>query len=140
MSSLTVSLNELKKAGACRERYAHLVEKLGGVSFDHDARINLLTVMEHNGLKDTLWALRRIPTKRGKIICILFAADCAERVLPLFEQRFPNDDRPRKAIAAARNYAYAADADAAADAAAAARAQMRARCCESVRKYLPTLP
>ena len=95
MSSLTVSLNELKKAGACRERYAHLVEKLGGVSFDHDARINLLTVMEHNGLKDTLWALRRIPTKRGKIICILFAADCAERVLPLFEQRFPNDDRPR---------------------------------------------
>ena len=32
----------------------------------------------------------------------LFAADCAERVLPLFESRYPDDDRPRKAIEAAR--------------------------------------
>ena len=31
-----------------------------------------------------------------------WAADCAERVLPLFEQAHPNDDRPRKAIAACR--------------------------------------
>ena len=35
----------------------------------------------------------------------LFAVDCAERVLPLFEKRHPNDDRPRKAIQAARDYA-----------------------------------
>ena len=35
----------------------------------------------------------------------LFAADCAERVLPLFEKERPNDDRPRKAIEAARAYA-----------------------------------
>ena len=35
----------------------------------------------------------------------LFAADCAERVLPIFEERYPNDDRPRKAIEAARLYA-----------------------------------
>ncbi len=33
---------------------------------------------------------------------VLFAADCAERVLPLFEAQRPGDDRPRKAIAAAR--------------------------------------
>lgn len=32
----------------------------------------------------------------------LFAADCAERVLPIFEKEYPNDDRPRKAIEAAR--------------------------------------
>ncbi len=35
----------------------------------------------------------------------LEAADCAERVLPLFENRFPNDDRPRKAIEATRAWA-----------------------------------
>jgi hypothetical protein len=35
----------------------------------------------------------------------LFAADCAERLLPLFEKRHPNDDRPRKAIEAARAFA-----------------------------------
>ena len=32
----------------------------------------------------------------------LWAADCAERVLPLFEKQHPQDDRPRQAIEAAR--------------------------------------
>lgn len=32
----------------------------------------------------------------------LFAVDCAEDVLHLWEERYPNDDRPRKAIEAAR--------------------------------------
>ena len=35
----------------------------------------------------------------------LFAADCAERVLPIFEKRYPKDDRPRKAIGVARRFA-----------------------------------
>jgi len=34
-----------------------------------------------------------------------WAADCAERVLPLFEREAPDDDRPRDAIARARAYA-----------------------------------
>ena len=33
-----------------------------------------------------------------------WAADCAERVLPLFEQAYPNDHRPRKAIEACRTW------------------------------------
>ena len=33
-----------------------------------------------------------------------WAADCAERVLPLFENAFPKDDRPRKAIQACRTW------------------------------------
>ena len=35
----------------------------------------------------------------------LWAADCAEHVLPYFEKEYPTDDRPRKAIAAARAWA-----------------------------------
>ena len=35
----------------------------------------------------------------------LFAADCAEHVLPLFLKSYPNDDRPAKAIQAARDFA-----------------------------------
>jgi len=34
-----------------------------------------------------------------------WAADCAERVLPLFEAEAPTDDRPRDAIARARAFA-----------------------------------
>jgi hypothetical protein len=35
----------------------------------------------------------------------LWAADCAERALPVFEARAPGDSRPREAIAAARAFA-----------------------------------
>ena len=35
----------------------------------------------------------------------LFACDCAERVLPLFEAEFPDDNRPRQAIETARKFA-----------------------------------
>jgi hypothetical protein len=35
----------------------------------------------------------------------LFACDCAERALPIYEKRCPGDDRPRKAIETARRYA-----------------------------------
>ncbi len=34
-----------------------------------------------------------------------WAADCAEHVLPLFEERHPHDHRPRDAIAAGRAWA-----------------------------------
>ena len=55
-----------------------------------------------------------------------WAADCARRVLPLFEEACPRDDRPRKAVEAARAWArsdigYAAVRAAALAAHAAAR-------------------
>ena len=33
----------------------------------------------------------------------LWAIACAELVLPIFEEKYPNDDRPRKAIEAAKD-------------------------------------
>ena len=36
---------------------------------------------------------------------VLWAADCAERVLPYFEEKYPKDGRPRKAVEAARAWA-----------------------------------
>jgi hypothetical protein len=56
----------------------------------------------------------------------LFAADCAERVLYIFEKHYPKDDRPRKAIQAARDFADG-KIDAAAWAAARAAAWDAAR-------------
>lgn len=35
----------------------------------------------------------------------LFACDCAERVLPIYERDYPNDRRPRAAIETARRFA-----------------------------------
>ena len=38
-------------------------------------------------------------------ILAIWAADCAERVLPYFEEKYPEDTRPRKAIEACRQWA-----------------------------------
>jgi hypothetical protein len=38
-------------------------------------------------------------------ILAIWAADCAERVLPYFEGKYPDDTRPRKAIEATREWA-----------------------------------
>jgi hypothetical protein len=43
--------------------------------------------------------LESVPKK----IAAAFAADCAARVLPLFEAAYPTDDRPRQAIEVARS-------------------------------------
>ena len=45
--------------------------------------------------------MKKVDDKEHKLLA-LWAADCAEHVLPLFEDYYPEDDRPRKAIAAAR--------------------------------------
>lgn len=70
---------------------------------------------------------------------VLWATNCAEEVLHIFEEKYPNDDRPRKAIEAgrmwanreltvseARSAAFAAHAAARAAVHVAARAAARA--------------
>jgi hypothetical protein len=56
-----------------------------------------------------------------------WAADCAERVLELYERDRPGDDRPRRAVQAARGWAGGgAGAGSAREAASAAQAAARA--------------
>ena len=48
-------------------------------------------------------AMGRI-SKRDQRLLAVWAADCAERVIPFFEKAYPKDDRPRKAIDAGRTW------------------------------------
>jgi hypothetical protein len=70
---------------------------------------------------------------------VVWAAECAEHVLPNFEKKYPNDDRPRRAVEAGRAWvrgemalgevrgaAFAAHSAARAATDAAARAAARA--------------
>lgn len=41
-------------------------------------------------------------SKLGHKSLVLWAADCAEHILPYFENKFPGDNRPREAIEVAR--------------------------------------
>ncbi len=43
--------------------------------------------------------------KPNQQVLALWATDCAEHVLPYFEEKYPKDDRPRKAIEECRKWA-----------------------------------
>ena len=77
--------------------------------------------------EDRLWVLiRMLPAREQR----LFACDCAERALPIFERANPDDHRPREAIEVARRYAMGTatiDDLHAAKQAAAAAARVAAR-------------
>jgi hypothetical protein len=45
-------------------------------------------------------------SKEEQRLMAAWAADCAERVLPLFEKMYPQDERPRKAIEACRTWIH----------------------------------
>ena len=49
--------------------------------------------------------IRKVETWNDKNLR-LYAADCAKRILGLYEKQYPKDDRPRKAIQATRDFAY----------------------------------
>lgn len=43
-------------------------------------------------------------SKQEQTLLAIWAADCAEHVLPFFEKAYPKDDRPRKAIETCRTW------------------------------------
>ncbi len=51
-----------------------------------------------------LWTLRRA-SKLTKVQYVELAVICAQRVLAIYDKKYPKDDRPRKAIEAAMAYA-----------------------------------
>ena len=86
----------------CREK--NLIEWLGPVIWL--AEYDPTEIIECNG---------KIVVRRARLVkqfktwnaktARLFACDCAERVLPIFEKQYPNDFRPRNAILASRKFA-----------------------------------
>jgi hypothetical protein len=137
---MQTTLNRIKLQSPCGLLEPKNTEKGWGKLLNHlnktqsdDEPLELRTILESNGLEDTIWSLRAVEGKDKEIR--LFAADCAELVLPIYEKRYPDDNRPRLAIKAARDYAKglitkeelaAARAAAWAAAGAAARAAARA--------------
>jgi hypothetical protein len=101
---LTTTLNLLHKAGACKSRYKVLLTALG-TDYPKEQEINLLTILEICGLDDALWALRAT-AQDCEQVARLMSADFAEEVLPIWQTYAGDDDRPQKAIQAARDYAH----------------------------------
>jgi hypothetical protein len=99
---MQTTLNKIKEHSPCEEGWEKLLNHLNKTQSD-DEPLDLRTILESNGVDDTIWAFRAVEGKDKEIR--LFAADCAESVLPIYEKNYPDDKRPRLAIQAARDYA-----------------------------------
>jgi hypothetical protein len=120
----TTTLNRIRDAGPCREGWEKLLAHLGKTKAD-DEPLQLMTVLDSNGLDDALWVLSyAMPDDR---LARHFQAWCAEQVLHIFEAERPTDTRVRDQIAMLRNDEATAAALAAARDAALAAARVGRR-------------
>jgi hypothetical protein len=105
---MKTTLNKILKANPCGQRrgsgrgWDKLLTYLGKEQAD-DEELSIRTILESNGIYDAIWVLRAVDGYDREMR--LFAADCAESVLHIYEKENPRDDRPRKTIQAARDYA-----------------------------------
>ena len=130
---MKTTLNEIRKHHPCQDGWEKLLRHLNKTKPD-DKPLPLLTILESNGLDDTLWCLRAVEgfDREKRLLAIAFARevehlmpDAAKSALDVAE-RFANGlatvEELAQAYAAARSAAYADyDADAAHAARSAAR-------------------
>ena len=98
---LNTTFNLAHKAGACTESYKKMAVALDITKYRKDTPIPLSNVLEVCGLHDAIWAMRCTQENSENFI-IEFACRCAEHTLCNYENLYPEDKRPRKAIEAAR--------------------------------------
>jgi hypothetical protein len=98
---MKTTLNKIRQHDPCKESWEKLLNSLNKTKAD-DEPIELGYILDLLGIKDAIWALRSIEADKE---IRLFACDCAESVLHIFEEKYPEDKRPSKAIETSRNYA-----------------------------------
>ena len=110
----SVTLQTLRKAGACYSGYNKVVRALQGkeftgedkcresyIRFNHKGEIPLTFILKSNGFNDTLWALRCFEgVKEAERDIRLFAVWCARQV-----QHLTQDKRSIKALEVAERFA-----------------------------------
>ena len=122
MTKYITTLNKIREHSPCEDGWIKLLKHLGKTKAD-DEPLDLLTILESNGLDDALWCLRTLP-KEHHLMMHSLACDFAERALRFVT---PSETRPAAAIAAKRAWLRGEITDEQLDAARdAARAAARA--------------
>jgi hypothetical protein len=128
---LTTTLKQLRKAGACCDGYNKVVRSLQNlpftekdddrcsyIRFDHKEEINILDILESNGVDDCLWALCATTQKCDKV-ARLMAVKFVREVQYLITdpislnaldvaERFANGEATEEELAAAQSAAWTA--------------------------------
>ena len=94
---ITTTLNEIREHGPCAPGWEILLKHLGKKKADYEP-IDLLTILDSNGLNDCLWCARA--THGHDRLWRLYAVWCARKV-----QHLMNDDRSIAALDVAERFA-----------------------------------
>ena len=126
---LMITLGLVKSFNPCADGVAQFIERFKPV--DDDQQFRMDDIVNGMDFDYAFWSLRATLPSQSKVrdrVARLFACDCAEIVLPIFERACPQDQRPRQAIKVARRFAMGeATSEELAAAGAAARAAARAK-------------
>lgn len=101
MTELSVTLAQIKAHRPCDEWWHTLTTALGP-GWPEDRPIPLSWITETNGLHDALWAICCLPPETARRVSVAFRTACAQRVLPAWTARFPEDTRVVDALATCR--------------------------------------
>jgi hypothetical protein len=96
---MKTTYEEIKSFNPCSDGWRKLLENTNP-ELDMAKEIDIMDIFKSNGIKDAIWALRCW----DYLDWCLFICEVAESVLPIFEKKYPKDERPRKALQAIRDY------------------------------------
>jgi len=103
-----LTYDELVKLSPCPERKAEVVKMLGGAKKWDGKKISARQAVKAGvTFDDLLWAASAVAKKDKDVErrIRLWLADCAARVLHIYEKQVPKDMRVRDAIIASRQFA-----------------------------------
>jgi hypothetical protein len=95
---MRTTLKIIKSHKPCTSGWEELLKGLGTTNLETE--VTLEQILDINGVQDAYWVLRCWDYRE---YCLLLA-NVAESVIHIFEVKYPEDDRPRKAIQAIRDY------------------------------------
>jgi hypothetical protein len=96
---MKTTYEKIKSFNPCSDGWRKLLENTNP-ELDMAKEIDLMDILKSNGIKDAVWVLRCWDYTDW----CLFICEVAESVLPIFEKKYPKDERPRKALQAIRDY------------------------------------
>lgn len=98
-----ITIEEVRKLNPCEDAMTRLE-----ATMPKRRKLTAALARQHGAtLDDLIWVATSLASRNKDVERRLrmWMADCAARVLPIFEANRPEDDRPRKAVEAARLYA-----------------------------------
>jgi len=101
---LTTTFDLLKQRHISKSRFKKLTDTIGSPEiYGEHKEIDLLTILDINGFDGANWCLQATQQDISKIMQLI-AADFAESVLHVFEEKYPDDKGVRNCIDGVRNY------------------------------------